>query len=196
MPRIVDHDERRLQIAKVVEQLVLENGIEALTVRDIATRAGCSTSVVSHYFRNKLEMLVFTHREVRRRAENLMHLALEEGKDLASCLDLLLPTTEERWRDWHTWFAFWGMAPAEPAVSKEWVEGTSEANQIFVQLILAERKAGRVPMSTDATEAAIRCQIIVNGIASLVTQNQQAWPAKRQKAVLRDMLNQSIFRSA
>ncbi len=172
----------------MVEQLVFDVGIEALTLRDVARRAGCSTSVVSHYFTSKLDLLVFTHRAVRLRAERRLLDALDQGLPLLSCLELLLPTTEESWREWHTWFAFWGMAPAQPSVNREWQASTSDAQGIFVRLIEAAKQRGEIPAEIDPLSSSIKLQVVINGIATLVSQERPAWPPKRQKEVLRDML--------
>lgn len=188
MPRVVDHDERRLLIARVVDDLVYEQGIQAVTIREVASRVGYSTTVVSHYFSSKLEMLVFTHQVARHKAEALIERAIEEDRPLLETLEHLLPLTEERWRDWHTWFAFWGMAPAEPDVSREWHEGTSNAHHLFLSLIERAKAAGQFPATIDSSAAATRIQIFVNGIASLVSQSRLEWPAQRQKAMLRDLL--------
>lgn len=184
MPRKVDHDERRLAIAAVVEQLVLEHGIEALTVRDVADAVGCSTSVVSHYFRSKLDMLVFTHRTVRLRVERTLLAAMDAGHDLVACLELLLPTTDERWRDWHTWFACWGMAPTDPSVNREWAAGSSEATDIFTRLVQTAQAGGTVDPTLDPVAIATELQLTVNGIASLVTQHRDGWPPERQRDLL------------
>ncbi len=190
MPRIVNHDERRAQIASVVEQLVYDDGIRAVTIREVAGRVGYSTTVVSHYFSSKMEMLVYTHRRVRQRAEDLIEAGLREGWALAETLERLLPISEERWRDWHTWFAFWGMTPAEPTVADEWREGTTNANQLFVRLITVAQSKGELPAALDPFTAATRLQIYINGMASLVAQDRNAWPADRQTAMLRDLLKE------
>lgn len=192
MPRVVDHDERRLLIAQVVDQLVYEQGVQAVTIREVASRVGYSTTVVSHYFSSKLEMLVFTHQVARRKAEALIEEATRNGRPLIETLEHLLPLTEERWRDWHTWFAFWGMAPVEPDVTREWQEGTNNAHLLFLRLIEAAQAAGQFPEDVDSVQAAIQLQIFVNGIASLVTQSRSAWPAERQKAMLRTLLQSSF----
>jgi AcrR family transcriptional regulator len=188
MPRVIDHDERRLLIARVVDQLVYEQGIQAVTIREVASRVGYSTTIVSHYFSNKLEMLVFTHQVARQRAERLIDTAIREGRSLIETLEHLLPLTEERWRDWHTWFAFWGMTPAQPDVIREWEEGTGNAHLLFQRLIESAQTAGRLPRQIDSDLTATQIQVFVNGIASLVAQNREAWPAERQKAMLRDLL--------
>lgn len=192
MPRVVDHDERRLHIAQVVEQLVYDQGIQAVTIREVASRVGYSTTVVSHYFSSKLEMLVFTHQVARRKAEALIDDAIRGGRPLMETLEQLLPLTEERWRDWHTWFAFWGMAPAEPDVTREWREGTNNAHHLFLRLIQGAQAAGQFPAEIDSISAATRIQIFVNGIASLVSQDRAGWPAERQKATLKVLLQDAF----
>jgi AcrR family transcriptional regulator len=192
MPRIVDHDERRLHIAQVVDQLVYEQGIQAVTIREVASRVGYSTTIVSHYFSSKLEMLLFTHQVARRKAEQLIDDAIFQGRPLVETLEELLPTTEERWRDWHTWFAFWGMAPSEPDVTREWREGTNNAHLLFLRLVQGAQAAGQFPATIDSAAAATSIQIFVNGIASLVSQDRSGWPAERQKEMLQDLLR-SVF---
>ena len=62
MPLIVDHEFRRKEVAAVASQLIARAGLEAVTIRDVAQAAGCSTAIVSHYFHNKRELLLFTYR--------------------------------------------------------------------------------------------------------------------------------------
>lgn len=175
-------------IAKVVDDLVYEQGVQAITIREVASRVGYSTTVVSHYFSSKLEMLVFTHQLARRKVEALIEEAIRHGRPLIETLEHILPLTEERWRDWHTWFAFWGMAPAEPDVTREWREGTNNAHNLFLRLIESAQTAGQFPATIDSASAATQIQIFVNGIASLVSQHRADWPADRQKAMLRNLL--------
>ncbi|MEV6978753.1 TetR/AcrR family transcriptional regulator [Kitasatospora sp. NPDC093806] len=59
MPRQVDHEERRRVIAEAVCRLADESGLEGVTVRDVAERAGLSMGAVQRCFRTKEEMLVF-----------------------------------------------------------------------------------------------------------------------------------------
>lgn len=188
MPRVVDHDERRLQIARVVDDLVYEQGVQAVTIREVASRVGYSTTVVSHYFTSKLEMLVFTHQVARKKAEALIEESIRDGIPLVATLEQLLPLTEERWRNWHTWFAFWGMAPAEPDVTREWREGTTNAHQLFLRLITSAQETKRFPGHIDSIAAATQIQIFVNGIASLVSQDRPGWPAERQKETLATLM--------
>lgn len=185
VPRIVDHDERRREIAILVEDLVAELGVEAVTIRDVAARAGFSTAVVSHYFRTKQEMFLFTYAQARRRATERLLAASRAGKGLVACLSELLPTTRRRLAEWHAWFGFWGMAVADPVIGRERLTGTTEAHQLFVQLIREAQRRGEVAAGVDAAWLATHLQVTINGLATLVTLVPEDWPAERQAAELR-----------
>jgi TetR/AcrR family transcriptional regulator, transcriptional repressor of bet genes len=59
MPKQVDHEERRRDIAEAVVRLVTAGGIEAASLRTVAAEAGVSMGSVQHYFTAKDEMLLF-----------------------------------------------------------------------------------------------------------------------------------------
>jgi TetR/AcrR family transcriptional regulator, transcriptional repressor of bet genes len=59
MPKQVDHEERRRQIATAVLRLVTTRGVEAASLRTVASEAGVSMGAVQHYFTTKDEMLRF-----------------------------------------------------------------------------------------------------------------------------------------
>lgn len=59
LPRQVDHDERRQQIAAAVVRLVSSRGAEAASLRAVAAAAGVSMGAVQHYFTSTDEMLLF-----------------------------------------------------------------------------------------------------------------------------------------
>ena len=59
MPKVVNHDERRVEIAHATWAAVQSVGVDKLTLRDITLEAGCTTGVLSHYFRDKDSVLRF-----------------------------------------------------------------------------------------------------------------------------------------
>ena len=59
MPKVVDHEERRAELAAAVWRLASSDGLEAVTVRRVAEEAGWSTGAVVHYFADKEELLLF-----------------------------------------------------------------------------------------------------------------------------------------
>ncbi len=54
----VDHDQRRLEVAVAAATIIADQGLEALTTRNLAKAMGCSIGVLSHYFLNKDETVI------------------------------------------------------------------------------------------------------------------------------------------
>lgn len=50
MPKIVDHDQRRRELAEAAWKVITEVGIDGATTREIARASGYSTGVLAHYF--------------------------------------------------------------------------------------------------------------------------------------------------
>lgn len=68
MPKIVDHDQRREQIAAAVNQILLRDGLEGATVRAVVAESGMSSGAIRHYFANHDELLRFASSQVEQRA--------------------------------------------------------------------------------------------------------------------------------
>jgi TetR/AcrR family transcriptional repressor of bet genes len=58
MPRAVDHEQRRFEIVAGLWQIVAEQGIEGVSLRTVAARAGVSMGRVQHYFGTKDALVV------------------------------------------------------------------------------------------------------------------------------------------
>ena len=58
MPKIVDHDERRREIADVVLAIIAEGGTNAVTYRSVSERSGWSTGVLGHYFTGRKDLML------------------------------------------------------------------------------------------------------------------------------------------
>ena len=59
MPKQVDREERRRDIAAAVLRVVTTRGVEAASLRAVAAEAGVSMGAVQHYFTTRDEMLRF-----------------------------------------------------------------------------------------------------------------------------------------
>src|SRR5699024_9678560 len=62
MPRKTDKNAQRAMVADVLNNIVARQGLDAVTMRTVATGAGCSVGAIQKYFRNKDDMLVFAMR--------------------------------------------------------------------------------------------------------------------------------------
>jgi AcrR family transcriptional regulator len=119
MPRIVDHEERRAEVAAAVWRIVSRDGLEAATVRRVAAETGMSTSVVSHYFAGKDDLLRLAFRIVVERGRNRAIAESASGSRARALLVTGLPLDAERLAEARVWFAFLGLAVTRPDLAAE-----------------------------------------------------------------------------
>ncbi|MDD2669165.1 TetR/AcrR family transcriptional regulator, partial [Zoogloea sp.] len=95
MPAVVDHEKRRQQIAGIAADLISRVGLDALTMREIAAAAGYSTTIVTHYFASKRDLLLYTYRASASNAQGRVNAVLARDPcDLKGSIEALLPLDE------------------------------------------------------------------------------------------------------
>jgi AcrR family transcriptional regulator len=67
VPKLVDHEERRWQIADAVLRVAASRGLHATGMREVAAEAGVSVRLVQYYFGTKEELLLYTSQYLARR---------------------------------------------------------------------------------------------------------------------------------
>jgi AcrR family transcriptional regulator len=104
VPKRVDHQERRREIAEALFRIAAGQGLQAVTLRAVAAEAGISMNLVQYYFPTKEEMLRFGWQRIvelggERAGRGIAH-ALETGDERAVVRAYLLGVlpTDERGR--------------------------------------------------------------------------------------------------
>ena len=181
MPKAVDHEERREQIAHAACVVVARHGFEKATVARIAKAAGFTTGMLPHYFDSKQEIVLAALRLSLRRMENRLRPSGPEPRaDLLAVLTETLPIDESRFTESAFWTAFWGQVSTDDEARRlnAWVH--REYTRLFRKCI-----ATHWPQSAD-WPAARRAQVtlsimtFINGLTTSAVTSPADWPAARQ----------------
>jgi AcrR family transcriptional regulator len=113
MPKIVDRDQQRREIAAQAAEWIAKRGLETLSLRNVAAAHGCSKGMVQHYFLDKEELLfgalLHVTDEYERRA-----LVATNGTVGLDCIErrfvVILPLNEELRDEWVVRLAFYARA--------------------------------------------------------------------------------------
>ncbi|MFI9362440.1 TetR/AcrR family transcriptional regulator [Kitasatospora sp. NPDC053057] len=123
MPKQVDHEERRRRIAEAVCALIDAQGLEGVTLRDVATRADVSMGAVQRCFRTKEEMLRFALGHIGARVTERAHgrVVASPAQSAASTVghvvgEVALLRDEHR-AEARIWLAFLAAAAVDPALA-------------------------------------------------------------------------------
>jgi len=190
MPKIVDHDERRQLVARIAAELVVTDGIDALTTRHVAQAAGFSTAVVSHYFSDKEDLLLATYRyasdRIRARNDAALTVNGTVRQRLTVSLESLLPVDAESRADWLVLLTFWGKATMIPALADAQNARVRSALARIAELLAEEPRTAR--SKEERTTIARQLMVTVQGISTYAAFDPDDWPAKRQRQVLREQI--------
>jgi AcrR family transcriptional regulator len=64
MPKITDVAATKQRIVKAAWRVIATKGIQATSFRRVAIEAGCTTGLITHYFKDKNDLVTFAYREV------------------------------------------------------------------------------------------------------------------------------------
>ena len=181
MPKIVDHDQRRDEIALVACRVVAEHGFDRATIVRIAREAGYTTGMIAHYFDSKQDIIIAALRLILRRIEErLTRSAGAATPDLLAVLTEALPVDEERYIECVFWTAFWGQMSSDRRLKRinAWVH--REYMRLFERCL-----AQAWPEWSDCA-AATREQVLrslvtfINGLTASAVVGRSDWPPERQ----------------
>jgi len=181
MPKIVDHEKRRDEIALVACRVVAEGGFDQATIVRIAREAGYTTGMVAHYFDTKQDIIIAALRLMLRRIdERLQRNSEGERPDLLLLLMEMLPVDEERYIECAFWTAFWGQVTADKRLKRinSWLH--REYQRLFERcLSRAWPEWPRWP--AEARDGVLRSVItFINGLTASAVASRGDWPAETQ----------------
>jgi AcrR family transcriptional regulator len=116
VPKDVDHDERREELAESVWRVVARDGLEGATVRGIARETGWSPGSLAHYFADKDDILESALRIAYERIAARWDAMLEGLTGLAALRALVLdnlPLDDERELETKFLMNYWSRAIRE-----------------------------------------------------------------------------------
>lgn len=192
MPKIVDHDARREEVAEATWRVIARQGIEATTVKEIAKETGFSTGIFAHYFKNKNDLLLYALQLASIRIGARMWKKGEEasgGEVLGSVLLEALPLDRERRLEWKIWVTFWGQAASDTALTEEQKHWYVEYRSLVRGLILDGQRSGHFRTDIDAGEEADSMVAFVDGIGLQATLDPRRFPPEYQIKLLEQRLS-------
>jgi AcrR family transcriptional regulator len=99
MPKIVNRDKKRSEIAQKAIALLAKKGFQATTIQDIADAAGLGKGTIYHYFKTKEEILLVVSEELFQEKERSFGAALlrlnEPMEKLSVLIEEALKVTED-----------------------------------------------------------------------------------------------------
>lgn len=147
MPKIVDHDERRLELVDATWRIIARQGLEGATMREIAMEAGFANGALKPYFPTKDTLLEFAFGHVFNRTNKRIAEVTAGKSGLAAlrafCLEVL-PLDKERVDEARIVIPFWQKAVNDPQKAQVHQQSMDEWLAVIQRYLAQARDAGDV----------------------------------------------------
>ncbi len=186
MPKIVDHDQRRDEIALVACRVVALYGFEQTTIVRIAREAGYTTGMVAHYFDTKQDIIIAALRLILRRIEERLAPPARPGRpDLVALLTEALPVDATRFTECAFWTAFWGQVSTDRRLKRinAWLH--REYLRLFERCLALGWDEWREWPPPVREQVLRSVMTFINGLTASAVASPGDWPAARQVEQLR-----------
>ncbi|GAB3622520.1 TetR/AcrR family transcriptional regulator [Mariniluteicoccus endophyticus] len=200
MPKIVDHEARREELAGAVWRLVGRAGITGASVRAVAAESGWSMGAVRHYFSTQDELLGFAIEVMTRRIqERITALYTEEptargdASRAAATLEQMLPMDADRRVEVLVWLAYMARARSDDALDG-FRQTSWNGSRLVCRTAVADALGLPLPRSHDerlpdtAERLVTRVHLVIDGLSVQGATYPEHWPAERLHAEVGDLL--------
>ena len=182
-----DHAARRRQVIRATCRLIGRQGVDAATVRAVASELGVATKAVTRYFRSKDELLRLVLDYIV--DEQIGWSARQKGPaasvdSLVRMLCSALPTTPAARTGWRIWLAFLGQAVGNPVLQRHHRRRYAELRSLLLEWLVFFAEQGAIPRRAATTAAADHLLALVDGIGVREAVNPRSIPASRQRRMV------------
>lgn len=201
MPRLVDHEQRRQEIADAGIEVALEQGLAGITIRGISARTGRSTGSLRHYFPDQEALRKFVIGALTNTLRERVYPRIARPREatsliehIASILEVLIPLDETRREEYALWSTVveWERTTPEGG-SQTWREQRALHRQCAAVLCGHERVTDFEEALTphpdpEVERRAALLHTFVDGLAAQVVDTPHEVPVEEAKKLLREFL--------
>ena len=193
MPKRVDHEERRRQIADALLRTAATRGLHATGMREVAAEAGVSLRLVQYYFGTKEELLLSAMQQLAARfSERAMARIskLKETADPVSPRDVIaailtegLPADDERRNFTILYTAYFALSLTDPALAiGPLARNSSAVIDVVAAQLRSAQATGETPACLNPDLEALGLLAVSAGLGTSVLAGQSS-PGQAQAVI-------------
>ena len=188
----MSQENKRIEVSEAAWRVIVREGLDRTSIRAIAKELDCTTGVVTHYFRNKQELILFALNQVTENLKQAMEKISDKPVSIEKLIEMLctfLPLDKKRQEILKVWIAFLGYAVGRDSLMLEHRKSAAQLREVFIQELSALHSAKIIRQDINVEIEANTLLALVNGIALDSLIQEKCLNSKQQKMVIRRYLN-------
>jgi len=193
VPKIIDHDQRRLEIVLATKKLIIEGGFQAATMREIAAAAGYANGALKRYFDGKDDILMATSRYatsvlIERLQQTVQGL---QGLDAVSAIfEQTMPDREDNRELARVLITFWERSIGHRELSRVFRRNLNPWRQMTTMYLSQAAQNGELAGQVDPQTLADELLTLTVGAHVMVQLNNREDAIRLQVGHLRRKIDQ------
>lgn len=183
LQRPKDAERRRKQLLNAAKEVIINDGLEAATLRNIAREAGVTTGMISHYFRDKSDIVVSCFETVSedwlRTAKTTIAEAASTEQKLLALTQLCLPLSADDRKAWCIWTEMWTHAGRNADLTRTMLAVDSIWESMVFEILVEGKEAGLVDARVNVAREASILVRLADGL-SLRSWQSNDWEKHRE----------------
>jgi AcrR family transcriptional regulator len=179
VPRRVDHEERRRQIADALVRTAAKRGLHATGMREVAAEASVSVRLIQYYFGTKEQLLLAAMQQLAAQFSDRVLARIQRTKEtanpasprdvIAAILTEALPADDESRTFTLVYTAYLALSLTDPALAiRPLVRNSGVVSEVIAAQLRAAQAAGDMPDCLDPDLEAISLLTMSAGLGTSV----------------------------
>lgn len=192
MPKRVDAEVARREIARAACRAIAARGLTRVRMVDIAKAAGVSTGMITNYFDGKEAIIAAALRVPFENIRLRIEKRIEGGEtDLAELLEPAIPVTKAQAAETAVWVSFWGLAATDESLRPLNARLHGEGAEIFAAAIRTAWPETRSWPRDRFEHLRVAVTTFVFGLSAAGVTSPAVWTPYVQREQLRAFLEMS-----
>ena len=181
-----------MRIVRATWAVIRSEGIQSVSMRRVAQQANCTTGLITHYFRDKDELVTHAYRVVLDKmiADATLSVQRERsvGERLLAAVEAIEPTNAEMKEFTVVLMNFWGQAAFNEAYAARCRQDYRRWRDLIGRVVKEGIASGELRPDTDVRGVTDLITLLSDGLSVGMTLTPNAYPAERRRALIRSIL--------
>jgi len=188
MPKIVDHQQKREQIAAMASRMIAQHGLEHTSMRSLAKASDCTTGMITHYFPYKNSILVAAIDYVAsNQLSRIEAVSIGAPRDILKIFSTNLPINEDDRVALLVWLALWSMSTINIELAAVQRRIHNDYLNLYAGILAG---AGVTDDKAEAMVWSERVLTVINGLSVRALQAPLQWTGDQLKNELAIFIDQ------
>jgi AcrR family transcriptional regulator len=188
MPKIVDVEATKLRIVKATWDVITTEGMQSVSMRRVASAAGCTSGLITHHFADKDELVTYSYEMVlNEMIANAAQRVSEEHSvrdKVWAAVEAIEPTTPHMKQLTVVLINFWAQAAFNRAFAARCRQDYKRWRALISRTIREGIETGELRADTDVRALTDTITLLSDGLSVGMTLTPTVYSAQHRRAIL------------